>query len=197
MADYYNHEQRLADFKSWLPRFQKRYSTDFSPGNTIPFDDDAAQIMNDNYWTLRSRVNDFMSSDTNINMSKIAAGVQTVILLNQPFDPPALFDDEATKEGIARVNSEFAWSFCLDILLTNIIKFQTNENYKDKLHRFYNNPKFINLLEYHLLWCQKLTVMLVRENKEPGELLTPYFLLSQFWQTLECWLEEYLSNPTN
>ncbi len=53
MADYYNHEQRLADFKSWLPRFQKRYSTDFSPGNTIPFDDDAAQIMNDNYWTLR------------------------------------------------------------------------------------------------------------------------------------------------
>jgi hypothetical protein len=164
--NYHNHEQRLVDFEVLLPYFQEQYSKDFHPGNPIQFDDMAAQTMNENYWTLREKIDSFMPSESRINMPKIAAGVQIIILLNQPFDPPAYFDDEATKEGIARVNSEFAWSFCLDILFSNIIKSQSATDYKDKIRAFYNTPKLISLQEYHLIWCQKLTATLGKKKQK-------------------------------
>jgi hypothetical protein len=195
--NYSNREQRLVDFETWLLLFQESYSKDFHPGSFIQFDEVAAKIMNENYWVLRAQVETFMPSDSRINMSKIVAGVQTIILLNQPFDPPAFFTNDATKEGIARVNAEFAWSVCINILLNGIIKAKPIDEYRERINKFYDTKKFLHLYEYHLIWCQKLTSTLGNAYKKTGELRITYFLLSQFWQSFEYWLEEYLLNPNN
>lgn len=176
---------RNSDFKYWLETFCENYSLDYSTGTGLSFEPQVVELLNSSYWILRDSVKEYMfDPDKRINCYKVIAGVQSVILYFQPISSPIETTDNPILEGIRRINAQFAWVVSMKIYVS-FLELEFN-NFEKVITEFSNSFEFIQLREFHLLWCEKADFI---DNNDGN--LHSYFLLAQFWQSINNWFLEY------
>ena len=168
--------------------FSREYSQYFFTGNVLEFHPDIASTLNNDYWALREAVRKEMRDpDHKINCFKVIAGIQSTILYHQPFVSPIDSSQNSIKEGLRRVNAEFAWNVSLHVLLSWYdSEFQ---GYELIITKFTTSKEFVSCREFHLEWSEKVDF---KEDSLGRVAFPSYFILAQFWELLYNWLLVYL-----